>query len=244
MLAGDALSAMRALPYGSFEDILGDRRAIVLSPHQDDESLGCGGLIAEACARGLPPVVAFVTDGAKSHPNSPSFPPGVLRSVRESEAQHALRALGMSDLSDVSFIGLPDSAAPHEGARFEEAVNSIAELAQRARCGTVLAPWRCDPHGDHVATYLMASEVGRRMNIRVLSYPIWGWLLPSSAEIAQEAVRGRRFDVRRRAQAKKDAIAAHASQAGKLILDDAGGFSLPPELLEACGQDYEVFLEP
>ena len=238
---------MRSLPFADLDEIVGPSRALILSPHPDDESLGCGGLIAEACSRNIRPVVVFVTDGAKSHPSSASFPPCVLTATRESEARSALNALGLSALglsSDVNirFLRLPDAAAPHEGPAFENAVALIAAIAQESRCGSICAPWQHDPHCDHLAAHRMAAEVARLLCIRHVAYPVWGWLLNPSAWI-EEKVRGRRMDVRRHLVAKKLAIAAHASQHGKLISDDPNGFCLPRELLAICTLDYEVYLE-
>ena len=38
-------------------------RALVLSPHQDDETIGCGLLMAEKSRRGIPVAVVVATDG-------------------------------------------------------------------------------------------------------------------------------------------------------------------------------------
>ena len=43
---------------------------LILSPHQDDETLGCGGLLATVSALGLRPRVAYLTDGSASHRGS------------------------------------------------------------------------------------------------------------------------------------------------------------------------------
>ena len=64
-------------------DAITDGAALILAPHPDDESLGCGGLIAESCARGQPPLLVVLTDGAGSHPHSCEYPPSRLRDVRE-----------------------------------------------------------------------------------------------------------------------------------------------------------------
>ena len=40
------------------------KRVLVVAPHQDDETLGCGGLIARKRYEGLPVHVVFITDGS------------------------------------------------------------------------------------------------------------------------------------------------------------------------------------
>src|ERR1700686_3808849 len=47
------LAGFMALPQTNVETVLGGQRALILSPHADDESLGCGGLIAAASAVGI-----------------------------------------------------------------------------------------------------------------------------------------------------------------------------------------------
>ena len=47
--------------------LLRGRPLLVLAPHPDDESLGCGALLAQAFA-GAGAHVACLTDGAASHP--------------------------------------------------------------------------------------------------------------------------------------------------------------------------------
>jgi LmbE family N-acetylglucosaminyl deacetylase len=47
---------------------------MVLAPHADDESLGCGGLIAELVAKARPPMIVILRDGTGSHPLSREIP--------------------------------------------------------------------------------------------------------------------------------------------------------------------------
>ena len=51
-------------------------RICVVSPHPDDDVLGCGGTLALASANGAALCILYVTDGAASHPGSRAFPPG------------------------------------------------------------------------------------------------------------------------------------------------------------------------
>src|SRR5690349_14548383 len=48
---------------------------VVIAPHQDDETLACGGVIARKRSEGLPVHVIFITDGSASHPGHPRLGP-------------------------------------------------------------------------------------------------------------------------------------------------------------------------
>jgi len=92
-------------------------RVLVLAPHPDDESLGCGGLLRDAVRAGIPVHVAFLTNGDA---NELSFLVWERRPVvtskgaigmgrlRSEEARHAARALGLRD-DAVTFLGYPDA---------------------------------------------------------------------------------------------------------------------------------------
>ena len=241
--AGDLHARWRALPLRPHEALLTDGRALILAPHPDDESLGCGGLIAELCERGRPPLVLIATDGAGSHPGSRDWPAARLATLREAEALAATARLGLPD-DALDFLRLRDTAAPRAGAAFEEACDRIAARAEAGRCDTLLAPWLGDPHCDHEAVQTMARAVARRRDMRLLSYPVWGWLIaPDTAIAADGPTAGFRLDITRHLPRKGQAISEHASQYGDLIADDPGGFKLPASLLDVFAQPYETFLE-
>ncbi len=236
-----SLPRMRDLPLRGLDMFVDHGGALILAPHPDDESLGCGGLIASARARGRSISVVFVTDGTGSHPNSKAFPHDRLRDIREAEATTALGFLGVT-ARDITFLRLPDTDAPSDGILFDLTVARIANVARRNGHGSIFAPWRHDPHGDHLAAHLMAAEVARRLSLRHWSYPVWGWTLSDRRRL-EELSRGARLDVRDHLPAKRLAIAAHASQHGRVITDDPGGFQLPADLLSIFDTPYEVFLD-
>jgi LmbE family N-acetylglucosaminyl deacetylase len=242
MRAGDALAAMGRLPMIEFGTGFGDAAVLVMAPHPDDESLGCGGLIAEACRRGVPPVVVVLTDGAMSHPGSRRYPRERLRRVREEEALEAVALLGLPSSRTV-FMGCPDTAAPARGPALAQMAAWLAEIIAANRCGTVVASWEHDPHCDHLAAARIARVACRMTGARLLAYPVWGRILPPSRMIAQNAVRGFRLDVRRHLGCKRAAIMAHRSQYAGLIDDDPGGFQLEAGFVEQFLTGEEVFLE-
>ena len=213
----------------------------MLAPHPDDESLGCGGLIAEACQAGRPPLVVVATDGAGSHPGSPSWPAPRLRDQREAETRDAVACLGLPQ-GRLAFLRLPDTQAPHQGPAFEHAVDRLGALAAAHGCDTILAPWRHDPHCDHEAAWRMAKALAARDGQRLLAYPVWGWLIPPDTVLDAPAPEGWRLPIGSHLQAKVLAIRSHRTQYDDLITDDPDGFRLPPALLSVFEAPFEVFL--
>ena len=239
--AGDVLAQMAALPFAGLDDIISPGPALLLAPHPDDETLGCGGLIAESCALGRELHVLVITDGTGSHAGSRAWPAERLRALREREALQAVGALGLA-ADRIGFLGLRDTAAPHEGAALDHAVSRIAAHATERDARTVLTTWRHDPHGDHVAVSLMGDAVARAIGARLLHYPVWGWTLPAGHLLPDAPIRGWRLDITHHLPAKRRAIAAHRSQTTDLIDDDPSGFRLPDEFLALFTRPFEVFL--
>lgn len=239
--AGDLHAAWRALPLSGLDDIIGCGSCLILAPHADDESLGCGGLIAACCAAGRPPLVAFLTDGTGSHPHSRAYPAERLREVRMREARAALGCLGMPP-DRAMFLEQRDTAAPHNGPAFDAVAGKLLALLGEATA--ILAPWRHDPHCDHEAASLIAASVASAARIRHVAYPVWGWTLPPDAPVPASRTRGWRFDITLYLRVKRRAIQMHESQYGALITDDPTGFRLPPALLSVFDVPCETFIEP
>ncbi len=241
MRAADCLAAVQALPLRDLDDILAPGTVLVLAPHPDDESLGCGGLIAECCARARAVHVAVLTDGTGSHPASRVWPPARLKALREQEARAAIAALGLPP-ERISFLGLPDAGAPTTGAAFAAASARIAELAVATGAQTICATWQHDPHCDHEAAALLAAAASRTVGLRHLAYPVWGWTLPRDHPLPDQPVVGARLDIGRHLPAKRRAIAAHLSQISDLITDSPHGFRLSASFLSLFDRPWEAFI--
>ncbi len=232
---------MRTLPLGNLPDQTGNAPILILAPHPDDETLGCGGLIAQACAARQPVHVLVLTDGSRSHPNSAAYPAASLRRLREAESRAAARALGLAE-ENVAFLGLPDTSAPHRGEAADRAASLIVAHARDRGATCLFTSWRHDPHCDHLA----ASELGRRaaaqLGARLWEYPVWGWTLPPRRLLPAEEIAGFRLDISGQLAAKRRAIACHRSQLGQVITDDPTGFTLPDRFLARFTLGTETYL--
>lgn len=91
-------------------------RIVIFSPHADDETLGCGGLIALAKRNGAKLHVAFITNGdgfrisvARAYKTVRVTPEKCIRYgyTRQKETRKALARLGVPK-SDIIYLGYPD----------------------------------------------------------------------------------------------------------------------------------------
>ena len=224
----DALrKAWNELPLVSLEEMLRGRVPLIIAPHPDDETLGCGGLIAQLCAAGTPPHVVILTDGCLSHPNSVTHPPEKLRHMREEEAREALHVLGLPH-GYTWFLGHADHEMPSAGPAYQFAARRIAGICESHGCNLIIAPWQHDPHTDHVAGATLAEHVAVREGLPLLSYPISGWALPDETEVDELPAHGYRLDIAEQIDLKQQAIMTHQSQYGDVIHDCRGNAS--PEM--------------
>lgn len=242
--ADRALAAIRAFPAAPLDALTRGGGLVVVAPHPDDESLGCGGAIAQAREAGLAVRIVVVSDGAGSHPNSKTYPPERLRRTREDEARDAAAELGV-DADHVTFLRLPDGRVPHEGAAAQAAVAAIADAADAVRAGAVLTSWHGDPHCDHQATFrLCRSAVSRAVCApRLFSYIVWGWTLPPEADVDVDALRGVRLDIGPQLARKIAAVRRHVSQLTALIDDDLAGFRLSVDDVARFCRPSEWYIE-
>ena len=242
MRAGDYLAKLRALPFGGLDELVGSAPFLILSPHPDDETLGCGGLLAAAQAAGRSGHVLILTDGSGSHPNSPSYPAERLIALRRDEARRAVQQLGLSE-ERLGFLDLPDTATPSSGPAFDAAVDAILQRVADVGARTLFVTWGRDPHCDHETAYAMAKVAAERAGLRLLAYPVWGLHLPPDQDIADEPPRGFRLDIAEHRAAKLRAVDCYASQMTRMIDDDPEAFCFTEAQLAPFIGDTEIYIE-
>lgn len=244
--AVDFLADLNAVPLLPPDTVRSWGHTLVVAPHPDDESLGCGGAIALLSSFGLPVSVLFISDGTGSHPNSRKYPAPVLRDLRESEATQALAELGVPS-SGALFLRLKDGSVPGPQSRdFSEAASLCRAVLADSKPQTILLPWRRDPHPDHRATsqIMQAALAQLADRPRLLEYPIWAWERAAPEDVPQpHEAHAFRLDIRGVGAVKRSAVDAHQSQVTHLIDDDPEGFWLSPEVIAHFERPWEVYLE-
>lgn len=129
------------------------RKALVLAPHADDETLGMGGTIARMADEGWSVTVAVMTGhGDAPHP---IWPQDMWDRVR-SEAAKACDALGVAELV---FKDLPASCLDLHPTH--DINTAVAGLLDRIRPEAVYIPFVHDLHRDHYAIAYAAQVAAR-----------------------------------------------------------------------------------
>jgi LmbE family N-acetylglucosaminyl deacetylase len=150
--------------------LLDAKRILVLAPHPDDETLGCGGTIAITAARGAEVHVAVVSDGGKLLPEDEARRIDTVV-LRKDEAREACRVLGVKE---TSFFGYPDGDLKSHGDMIKADVSGLVE---RFRPEIVLSPSPFDHHEDHIAVSNVVAEVcAGRNDLRLAFFQVYGTL--------------------------------------------------------------------
>lgn len=153
---------------------------LVLAPHQDDETLGCGGLLATKRLVASPVHVAFLTDGSASHRGHPTLTPATLAELRAAEARIALRQLGV-ERPAIHFLGAPDGRLDRLTAEESASLSSqLGQLLARVRPDEIFLPYRHDGSTEHEAAFRLVAAALRAsgQSPRILEFPVWCWWNP------------------------------------------------------------------
>lgn len=236
------ISSVLLLP---IRKLLSYRQVVVVAPHPDDETLGCGGAIARLCQSGVSVFVLVMSDGTQSHPDSVSYPFHRLRSLRESETLQALEILGL-DADRVTFCRWPDLAVPDSKSEsFELAVERCDRYLRVRSPDLIFVPWKHDHHRDHRATWHIVDCCLQAWSSppQRFAYPIWGGSYKAGLLNIPEGEIAWRLDISSVQSLKRRAAMAHQSQTTDLIGDDPDGFRLTSEMLASLILPWETYLE-
>jgi LmbE family N-acetylglucosaminyl deacetylase len=148
------------------------RSCLVVAPHPDDETLGCGVTIMRKLDAGTPVKVAIATDGRRSSESKVMSAEELVR-VRRQEALEATGRLGLGP-GDVVFLEFEDQGLADNLAELTE---RLAALVERFRPQELLVASVLDHHPDHHAV----GQAARRLlaagafDGRVAEYPMGFW---------------------------------------------------------------------
>jgi N-acetylglucosamine malate deacetylase 1 len=154
---------------------------LVLAPHQDDEAIGCGGVLALQVASKHPAAVVVVQDGASGCEEL-----GLTRQqMMELRNEESLRAASIIDLEAPILLNYPELAES-----IPEATESIRRILIERKVDAVFVPFVLDGHPDHRLTnYILAGALAEISgNVRVFGYEVWGLCVPNVIVVIDDVI--------------------------------------------------------
>jgi len=150
---------------------------LVISPHPDDEIIGCGGTLIRMLKEGANVSVVQLTDGSNSCALK-DVPQHIKKTIRLEEAKVVATNLGFSELFLFKEI---DSHLTYTG----DNVKKLSDLLNRLHPKVIFVPFINDKHPDHVVAneILSKSLESSTLNlsgVNVLSYEVWNFVPPNS----------------------------------------------------------------
>jgi LmbE family N-acetylglucosaminyl deacetylase len=219
-------------------------RVLVVAPHPDDETFGCGGTLA-LLARANPSLkVIFVTDGSASHPGHALQSPEAIAAMRRDEARSAAAILGV-DRSLFTFLSEPDGSLAQLGVGpIRELTGRIAGLVLDEKPSAIFLPCRNDGSSEHEAVFTIVRGAVDRTGLspRFLEYPVWSrWNSSLLAPSIFTAKRVWRVNLGGISDVKARAMACYASQLLPIPPDSSA--ALPDGFASMFLGSYEFFIE-
>lgn len=223
------------------------KSCLVIAPHPDDESLGCGGLIARLRDLEIAVHVIFTTDGSMSHPHSRNTSSAARCKMREQEAISALRILGVEE-KNITFFRGKDSALPARGETgFPGFVAQMIGIIDGIDPELVLVPYEFDPHRDHRASWqITIAALEQYPAAEIWQYLIWLYTLGKEGDVEPITnIPGgiQYLPMGNELGKKRTAILQHKSQLIPDVFDDPDGFILVNEVLQNFYGDKEYYIK-
>lgn len=179
---------------------------LVISPHPDDESIGCGGTIRKHILDGDAVEVIFLTSGEKGGHGRPEDE--TIR-VREEEARAAAEILG---ISKIDFWRQPDGALKIS----EDMVSLLREKIETSDIALIYVPHEEENHPDHQAAARLVSMAVGTMKGGMVKPIVWMYEVWTPLQNIGHIV-----DISPFIEDKRRAIQAHKSQCDILKFDEA-----------------------
>ncbi len=133
------------------------RKALLLAPHPDDESLTCGGTLRLHILAADPVKVVFLTDGSRAD-TAGRLSRAAYTALRRREAEAACGILGVTDFE---FWNYPDRELSTT-----DALDRLAHTLDAYRPGLIYAPSPLEFHPDHRAAAELAWQAVAKTRAR------------------------------------------------------------------------------
>ena len=161
------------------------KKIVIVSPHQDDETIGAGGTLLKSSKQGADISCIYVTDGAFATKN---ISKDEMRKLRESEAKTVWQELGGKPI----FLRFRDRETPLTN----EAACLLADHINHENPDIIFIPFLLDNHIEHRRVnhlFWLTNGKLRKEGVELWAFPVWSEIIPNIAiditDVIEEKVR-------------------------------------------------------
>lgn len=208
------------------------KNVLIISPHPDDEAIGCGGTICKHVVEGDTVEVIFITSGEKGG-HGRSEEETIM--TREQESKDAAIILGVSH---IECWREPDGGllvTPHN-------VSRLAEKIVSSGVAIIYVPHEQEQHPDHRAAAHIVNTAIKQLPASIEIPVVWMYEVWTPIQAIDHIV-----DISPYVDTKRKAIQAYKSQCDVLAFDEAilGLNRYRGEMHSWPGGEYaEIFKKP
>lgn len=154
---------------------------LVVAPHQDDEVIGCGGVMALHRRSGSAVRAVVLQDGADEHVQV-GLSRAQLVGMRNEESRAAARVIGATEPIFLNEPVLRMNA--------EEVAFGLRNIVESDRVEAIFVPFILDAHPDHRMSNVIVSKAlsGYPKSLRVFQYEVWGSCIPNVVVVIDDVV--------------------------------------------------------
>jgi LmbE family N-acetylglucosaminyl deacetylase len=208
-------------------DGLRERRVLVLSPHPDDDIIGCGGTLYKYHLKGSEITSVYMTDGRKG---DPGYNEEELVLIRKEEAKRASAIVGINSLI---FLDNRDS----ELAANSKTIKELSQVIKGIKPDAIFLPFLLDNHPDHIATNSIFVQATKNYNgdVACYGYEVWTPLSAPNCII----------DITEQIKIKREALEQFQNQLAQYnFIEAVIGLSRYRGMVHMLGDKYaEVFVK-
>ncbi len=151
---------------------------LVIAPHPDDESFGCGGTVKQLTLAGLVVDAVFMTRGELGSELRNTIDEPMSRQIAEVRSREAFEACLQLGVAQMWFLDGRDGSVSQQS----HLAGSLAQLLGQKAYSRVFCPWPGDQHPDHQATFhwLRAAVSELAAPPDAWLYEVWTPLRPNT----------------------------------------------------------------
>ena len=168
---------------------------IVLSPHFDDDVIGCGGTLALHLREGGRVCIIYLSDGRDGNPEFEDR--AALEKARKEEARAALQILGLNNSENIHFMDISRAQFEVNEKNLTDLLNLLQKYFRSPPYPPIMIPSFLDNHRDHLAANLLLKRMAPSLppDVELYAYEIWTPLalnylvdITKTAEIKRKAL--------------------------------------------------------